>query len=189
MAIGPGSIAFVGINTAGGPDDWIAFVTLEAIPAGTTVYFTDNELATPASTTFNTNESYTKWVAPVGGVEAGTVIKITAFDTAGGPTASVGTAAAVSAPSGTNNRGFSQTADAVYAFLAASDATVNTPTTHLTYINIGDSVDGQPPAALAANQRISFTSGQESALYNGTHTGQANFSGFLDLINNPANWT
>ena len=36
MALGPGSIAFVGVNTAGGPDDWIAFVALDDLVAGTT---------------------------------------------------------------------------------------------------------------------------------------------------------
>src|SRR5262245_42404264 len=40
MALGPGSIAFVGINTSGAAD-WFAFVAIEAITAGTVVYFTD----------------------------------------------------------------------------------------------------------------------------------------------------
>jgi hypothetical protein len=144
MALGPGSIAFIGVNTAGGPDDWIAFAALDTIPGGTTIYFTDNELlnGSPTATTFNTGESYTKWVAPAAGVAAGAVVKITFFDapqgapTSGntGPVASVGTAAAVTF-SGSSNRGLSQTADSVYAYLAASDASVDTPTTHLAYIN------------------------------------------------------
>src|SRR5262249_40595898 len=43
-ALNPGAIAFIGINTAGGPDDWLAFVALQDIAAGTVIYFSDNEL-------------------------------------------------------------------------------------------------------------------------------------------------
>src|SRR5262245_13135202 len=117
MALGPGSIAFVGINTAGGPEDWIAFVTLEAIPAGPVIYFTENELPSSPATTCNTGESYSKWTAPPEGVAAGTVVKLTSFDTT--PLASVGTAAVVPF-SGSSNRGLSQTTDVVYAYLAAA---------------------------------------------------------------------
>src|SRR5262249_61942323 len=97
-------------------------------------------------------------------------------------------APAVTSPGPANPRP-PQPADTVYAYLAASDATADTPTAHLGYINIGNAVDGQPPAALASNQQISFTSGADSAIYTGTHSGQANFGDYLALINNPANWS
>jgi predicted extracellular nuclease/methionine-rich copper-binding protein CopC len=188
MALGPGSIAFIGMNTAGGPDDWIAFVALDPIAAGTTIYFTDNELngGSSTATTFNTGESYTKWVAPAGGVAAGTVVKLTTFDTT--PVASVGTASALMF-SGSSNRGLSTTADSVYAYLAASDATADTPLTHLAYINMGNAVDGVAPASLAAADIVSFTSGADSAIYSGAHSGQTAFSDYLALISNTANWT
>ena len=51
MALGPGSIAFVGINTNG--QDWFAIAAIDPIPAGTVIYFTDNELASSNSTSFN----------------------------------------------------------------------------------------------------------------------------------------
>jgi hypothetical protein len=123
MALGPGSIAFVGVNTAGTPDDWIGFVALDDIAEGTAIYFTDNELT---GSTFNTGESYTKWIAPVGGITAGTVVKLTTFDTT--PVASTGTASSVTF-AGSANRGISTTADSIYAYLAGSDATADTPAT------------------------------------------------------------
>src|SRR5258705_276187 len=108
MALGPGSIEFIGINTANSAvsaDDWVAFAT-------------------------------------------------------------------------STNRGLSATADSVYAYLAASDATANTPTTHLAYINIGNAVDGTAPSTLAANDEVTFTNGADSAIYSGPHSGQASFGDY-----------
>jgi hypothetical protein len=64
MALGPGSIAFVGLNTDG--NDNLAFVALEAIPSGTVIYFQDNEwngLAIGSGGAFNTGESTWSWTA------------------------------------------------------------------------------------------------------------------------------
>lgn len=189
MAIGPGSIAFVGINTGGGADeDWLAFVALENIAAGTTIYFSDNELLSGSAASFNAGESYTKWVAPAVGIQAGSIVKITHWDTAASLAATSGTASAVTVASSTN-RGFSQGADSVYAYLAASDASAATPLTHLARINIGNVEDGVVPDALGPTQRISFLSGAEHAVYVGPRAGETSFAGFLDDINNPANWT
>ncbi|BDI15504.1 hypothetical protein ANSO36C_13060 [Nostoc cf. commune SO-36] len=187
MALNSGDVAFIGINTAGVPDDWVAFVTLAAIPEGTVIYFTDNELTTGTATAFNTGESYTKWTAPAGGVVAGTIVTLTNFDVTGGPVANVGTAAVVTF-SGSTNRGFSQTADSVYAYLAASEATADTPTTQIARINIGNAEDGVAPNSLPADSRISFLTGEESAVYTGTRTANT-FAEFKAIVNNPANWT
>src|SRR5262249_7017812 len=110
----------------------------------------------------------------------------TTFDTM--PAATAGTAS-VLAFSGSSNRGLSTTADSVYAYLGASDATADTPVTHLAYINIGNATDGAAPAALAAADIANFTSGVDSAIYSGAHAGQAAFSDYLALISNTANWT
>ncbi|BBD64611.1 5'-nucleotidase/2',3'-cyclic phosphodiesterase [Nostoc commune NIES-4072] len=187
MALNSGDVAFIGINTAGGSDDWVAFVTLATIPEGTVIYFTDNELTTGTATAFNTGESYTKWTAPAGGVVAGTIVTLTNFDVTGGPVANVGTAAVVTF-SGSSNRGFSQTTDSVYAYLAASDATVDTPITQIARINIGNAEDGVAPNLLPADSRISFLTGEESAAYIGTRTANT-FAEFKAIVNNPANWT
>jgi hypothetical protein len=167
MSLGPGSIAFVGINTNG--TDWFAFVAINPIPAGTVIYFTDNELPTSTSTSFNTGESYTKWIAPAGGVDAGTVVNFSPFF---GPVApalvvNVGTASQVTF-AGSANTGLSTGQDSLYAYLANDDATVNTPTTYLAFINVGTTADPVPPA-LAANQQISFITVSDSASYTGSH--------------------
>ena len=188
MALGPGSIAFVGINTNG--QDWFAIAAIDPIPAGTVIYFTDNELASSNSTSFNSGESYTKWTA-TSDVAAGTVINFSVFYTGGalngGITVSTGTAANVPF-AGSANPGLSTTQDSLYAYLAASDATVNTPTTFLSFINIGTTAD-PVPAALAASQQITFVTANDLAYYTGPHDNQLTFAGFLSEINNPSNWT
>src|SRR5437588_4742041 len=136
MALEPGSIAFVGINTNG--QDWFAFAAIDPIPAGTVIYFTDNELTTPNSTSFNTGESYTKWTA-TSDVAAGTVVNFSVFySNVGAITVNTGTASTV-VVAGSTNTGLSTTQDSLYAYLAASDATANSPTTFLSFINLGTS--------------------------------------------------
>lgn len=71
MAIGPGTIAFTGFNADA--NDGIAFVVLEAIPAGTTIIFSDREWTGAA---FNSGEGSWNWTAPAGGVTAGTVVTL-----------------------------------------------------------------------------------------------------------------
>ena len=183
MALGPGSIAFVGINTSGAAD-WFAFVAIDAIPAGQVIYFTDNELTTSSSTSFNTGESYIKWGAPVGGVAAGTVVNVSNI---AGPTVSVGSASYVTF-AGSANSGFSNGQESIYAYLAATDATADTPTAFLSLINIGSCPD-PVPTALASNQSIRFNTTNDAAYYSGPHTGQSSFAGYLDQISNPDNWT
>ncbi|HKS19054.1 MAG TPA: Ig-like domain-containing protein [Bradyrhizobium sp.] len=188
MALGPGSIAFVGINTNG--QDWFAIAAIDPIPAGTVIYFTDNELPNSNSTSFNTGESYTKWTA-TSDVAAGTVINFSVFYGGGalngGIAVSTGTATNIAFPASANP-GLSTTQDSLYAYLAASDATVDTPTAFLSFINLGTSAD-PVPAALATGQYISFVNAADSAYYTGPHDNQLTFAGFLAEINNPANWT
>jgi hypothetical protein len=190
MALGPGSIAFVGINTNG--TDWFSFAAIDPIPGGTVIYFTDNELPTSTSTTFNGfpsgGESYTKWVAPAEGVAAGTVVNFSSFYGAPGVvTTNVGAASQV-AFTGSANTGLSTTQDSVYAYTAASDATVNQPVTFLSFINIGTSQD-PVPSSLGAGQYISFVTANDGAYYTGPHDNQTSFANYLAQINNPNNWT
>ncbi|WP_408589829.1 cadherin-like domain-containing protein [Novosphingobium sp.] len=153
------------------------------------IYFSDNELTSASATSFNAGESYFKWVAPAGGVAAGTVIELTPPGTFGNAIgATVGSASFVTF-TGNTNPGFSSTADAVYAYTAASDATVNTPVTHLAYINIGNAVDGVAPASLDAKYKLSVTDGSDSAYYTGARSGYPNFSDYAALLGNVANWT
>lgn len=179
MALGPGSIAFVGMNTNG--TDWFAFVAIDPIPAGQVIYFTDNELPTAASAQFNTSESYMKWTAPAGGVAAGTVVNFSALPANPGAsnttgTVSTGTFVAINNIATSLNTGLSATQDSLYAYLAGSDATADTPTAFLTFINIGTSID-PIPSSLAAGQYIAFNTGNDAAYYSGSHSGQASMAG------------
>ncbi|MFM9597466.1 hypothetical protein ACKI1O_50045, partial [Streptomyces scabiei] len=72
---------------------------------------------------------------------------------------------------GNTNPGLSSTADSVYAFTAASDATVSTPVTHLAYINLGNAVDGIAPASLDAKYKFSVTDGSDNAYFTGPRSG------------------
>src|SRR5262249_62414073 len=76
MALGPGSIAFVGFNADG--NDGFAFIAIDTIPAGTVIQFNDNEWngqPIGAGGAFNTGEGSLTWtnggtdLAPGPGVE------------------------------------------------------------------------------------------------------------------------
>ena len=189
MAVNQGAISFIGINTNG--TDWVAFVALANIAAGETIYFTDNELITTDATTFNTGESYSKWLAPTGGVAAGTVVVLNSFDAAA-PTANIGTISAV-AFNGSSGRGLSATSESLYAYTAASDATADTPVTQLAHIYIGTpsttAADGAAPASLPANLDLSFTDGRDGAIFTGSHNNQPSFAGYLSTLSNTANYS
>lgn len=196
MAVSQGDIAFVGVNTAGagsGTDqDWIAFTALKAIAAGEVIYFTDNELTSATSGTFNGTpsggESYFKWVAPAGGVAAGTVIQIQVLgNQTSAPVASTGTASWVTS-TGSANPGLSSTSDSIYAFTASSDSAVVTPTAFLAMINIGNAQD-PIPSTLDSKYAVSFTDGSDNAYYSGAHSGYPAITDYAAFIANTANWT
>ncbi|WP_225008345.1 beta strand repeat-containing protein [Novosphingobium percolationis] len=196
MAVSQGDIAFVGVNTAGagsGTDqDWVAFTALKAIAAGEVIYFTDNELTSATSGTFNGTpsggESYFKWVAPAGGVAAGAVIQIQVLgNQANAPVASTGTASWV-VSTGSANPGLSSTSDSIYAFTAGSDSAVGTPTAFLAMINIGNAQD-PIPSTLDSKYAVSFTDGSDNAYYSGVHSGYPAITDYAAFIANTANWT
>ena len=62
MALGPGSIAFVGFNADG--NDGFAFVAIDGIPTGTVIHFNDNEWngqPIGAGGAFNSGEGSLTW--------------------------------------------------------------------------------------------------------------------------------
>ncbi|MFN3483848.1 MAG: hypothetical protein ACK4YX_12600, partial [Rhabdaerophilum calidifontis] len=76
MALGPGSIAFIGFNADG--NDNLAFLAIDEIPAGTTIHFSDNEwngLAIGAGGAFNSGESAFRFTATTA-IAPGTVVTI-----------------------------------------------------------------------------------------------------------------
>jgi len=83
MAIHPGDIAFVGVNSTN-PDQF-AFVALNAIAAGDIIYFTDGgytgATSGAASAYFQTTEGFLQYTAPSEGIAAGSVLLINAGNT------------------------------------------------------------------------------------------------------------
>ena len=81
-----GSIAFTAFqadNTGGAGGDYFQFILLEAVSAGTTIYFTDNGYRTDLSA-FRTNEQVLRWVAQAN-LAAGTLVSFTATGGVGVP--------------------------------------------------------------------------------------------------------
>src|SRR5262245_28335854 len=120
MSLGPGSIAFTGFNSDG--NDNLSFVSLEAIPSGTTIYFQDNEWN---GTSFNSGESAWSWTA-AGDLPAGTIVTI---DNIG--TGTISTNAGTATFTDSSNRGIANSDEIVYAFIGTS---ATTPTAFLTAV-------------------------------------------------------
>lgn len=77
MALGNGSIAFIGFNADG--NDGFAFIAIDAIPAGAVIRFSDNEwngMAPGAGGAFNTGEGGLTWTNDGGEIPAGTLIEL-----------------------------------------------------------------------------------------------------------------
>lgn len=188
MVLMKGDIAF---NSFNADEDGWSIATFVDIAPNDTIYFSDNEITTPSGTTFNTGESYFKWIAPASGVAAGTVIRFSTIDTAG-RRASIGTFSQVTF-SGSANVGISQGNDTIYAYLASSDTTVNTATVFLTGVSNESNTQGTTDLTNAGltigTDSILLNSSADYGVYNGTRTGQSSFAGYKTLVNNVANWT
>jgi hypothetical protein len=128
---GVASLMFVGFNADG--TDGVAFVALEDVAAGTTIYFTDNEWDGAA---FETGESYWQWSSGATLV-AGTVVTISEINqgtlSAGSanPNSTVGTVTWSTTSAPDNNSNISDMNEAVYMYLAD---TYNEPTLFITAI-------------------------------------------------------
>ena len=181
MALVPGSIAFIGFNADG--NDSLAFVALAAIPAGTTIFFSDREWTGSA---FNSGEGGWSWTAPATEVAVGTVITISDIsDQDGVPiSANIGTAAGGSGLGADN--------EIVYAYVGLD---ANTPTAFLTAVaNDTFTVDGGTLAGtgltigIDAIQFNGIDTDTDVAAFNGSRGDQADFAAYAAIINNPANW-
>jgi len=183
MALATGNIAFVGFNADG--NDNIAFVALVDIGSGEQIIFEDNEWN---GTTFvDTNEGAFSWTA-TSIVPAGTIVRIDNIGS-GAIAASTGTAATPVTGRGTN-RGIGASGETIYAYQGSAAAP-----TFITAVTNGGFV-----VANGVLSNTGLTAGTNAidlsvvdpdadiAAYNGTRSGQASFSSYLTLINNPANW-
>lgn len=144
MAINAGDIAFVGVN-ATDPDQF-AILALNAIAAGDSFYVTDGGItgvSGAASSYFRATEGFLQYIAPAGGIAAGTVILITA---GGGSTPSVslnggGSAGSVTlranGGSSTNNFSFSTSGDSLTAYRVSSGTHLTGTPVLIAFISFG----------------------------------------------------
>ena len=191
VALGLGSIAFTGFNaespigTALG--DSLAFLVIDAIPAGTTIFFTDNEWTGVA---FNGGEGYWSWTAGAGGVAAGAIVTISNIQSTSLIAANTGTATRVTV-SGSNAADLSGGGEIVYAYIAA---TATSAPTFLTAISTTTLTNGgvlTGTGLVAGVNAIEFGSPSDPldiGAYNGSRSNQATLAGYAGQINNPANW-
>ena len=128
-----GDILFVGWYGDGG--DGLAFVTMTTIPAGTEIYFNDNEWngsAVGSGGAFNSlTEGAILWTNDLGGdLPAGVVVSIEGIDMVSTITSSCGS---VTTPGGTGNGTLrvNSTNEVIYAYTGTS---VSSPTTFISAI-------------------------------------------------------
>jgi hypothetical protein len=140
-------VAIIGYN--GTSPDGISFVALEAIPAGTTIYFTENEHL--GGGVFNTGEGVWDWVAPAGGIVKGHVVVLQEDAT------NVMTPTCTSAPCGTSAThaipiSLASTAESVYAY-ADTDTDPSNGTTEIYSVFMSDGAlpGGESPTAFSPN--------------------------------------
>jgi PEP-CTERM motif len=183
-ALNAGDLAFTSLNAD--EDGW-SLLTFVDIAPGTTLFFSDNEFESGA---FNTGESYHRWVSGGATINAGTVIRFSATDSATLLAASLGTLTRETVALSTNF-GLSQTADTVYVYQGAS---ATAPTTFITAIS--SAVDGQLAGtglvegvnAIRLNTNAPSAS-PDFGQYIGPRAGEASFAAYKPLVANVANWT
>ena len=181
-----GDIAFVGFNADG--DDDFAIVVLADLPANTIIYITDNEPNATGNGLADLNEGEMSWDTGASIITAGTVVLFTDTDNPVNPSygSSVGTISSSSAPN------LAGGGDALYAVLG--DPTTNSITVWLAGIQNEAGNEGANFSAtglIAGSTFVNFyTSGSpDGGVYSGVITDELNWSDYLTLINNPANWT
>jgi hypothetical protein len=178
MALGPGSIAFTGFNADGA--DNLAFVALEEIPAGTVIFFQDNEWT---GSGFNTGESSFSFTA-TGAIAAGTVVRIDAINS-DGPTSNLGAVTYIDGA----NKGLSNDNEIVYAFIGSS---ATQPTAFLSAVTNSSFTNGATltgTGLAAGSNALELGGGIDIGAYTGSTSSQTSFAGYRALLNNPANWT
>ncbi|MBB5751157.1 beta strand repeat-containing protein [Prosthecomicrobium pneumaticum] len=180
MALGLGSIAFVGFNADG--NDNLAFVALEPIAAGAVIWFTDDEWTGLA---LNTGENRWSWTATAD-IPAGTVVTLDALNTAS-PTSNRGTVAYAT----TASKDIGNSNEIIYAYVG----TAETPTTFLAAI--GNDTFVQGGGALGGTGLVEgvtalslglLDADADIAAYSGQRATSGSMTDFLHMINDRQNW-
>jgi uncharacterized protein len=171
QAFSVGDIAFTGFNADG--TDGYAFATFVDIANGDSIMFTDEEYVSGTSTWATNTESYWTWTANTD-IAAGSIVTVTLINDlfSTGAVSNLGTILA--GDDGTNNPGFSSTAETVYAF----SGTVANPNL-LAAISTDASVDF---GSLTGGSAIALANGTDGAKYQGPRSGEETFGAYLPLL-------
>jgi Ca2+-binding RTX toxin-like protein len=182
MALGAGSIAFVGFNADGA--DNLAFVALEAITSGTVIHFTDNEWS---GTAFNSGESTWTWTA-ASDIAAGTIVTMDNLAAGQTATSNLGTIDYIVE----GERGIDPIKDAfnretVYAYVGTAEEptflTAFTTQGTFTIAQVG-LISG---TGLEAGTTAKAIGSGDTSIYSGLRVTGGDYSNFLKLINS-GNW-
>ncbi len=180
-ALSAGSIAFTGFN-ADSTDD-LAFAALTAIPENSVIFFSDNEWngqAIGAGGAFNDfGESELVWIAPPGGVTAGSIVVINSVS--GTTTTNIGTVGFSNAA----NRGYSTTAEAVYAYQGST----HTPEVFHAQVSTDAAASIANTGLTVGTTAISLIAASDGGAYVGSRTNQLTVPAYGSQINTLANWT
>jgi len=175
MPLSSGSIAFTGYNSD--DPDALAFAALTDIPAGTVIFFTDNNWN---GTAFATNEGTITFTATAD-ITAGSVVSLSSLNAT--PVASTGTATR----SGAVN--FSNTGEAIYAYTgSAANPTFLTAIANSGFTATNSLTGTGLTAGVSALDLTTAFAVSHIAAYNGAHAGQATIADYGSLLNNAANW-
>jgi len=190
LALNTGDIAFTGFNGDG--NDNLAFVTLANVPAGTVIYFTDEEWTGSDWADFGEAAFY--WTATTA-LPAGTVVTLDNVSNIFGGTATASTGTLTALSDANNNGGIGNSDEGIFAFQGTGAVNANgvpVPTTFLaaigndTLANTGSTLTG---TGLVEGATALFITGDEDIMaYTGPRAGVLAFSNFRAGINNATNW-
>ena len=184
MALGPGSLAFTGFNADG--TDNLALVALEAIAAGTVLYFTDNEWNGTSWTDFNENAFA---LTLTSNVAEGAIITLNSINSAS-INSNFGNVAAV--PGGGTNTGVGNGDEMVYVYTAAPGSPL-VPTAFITAVSNNGATSGSlVNTGLAYGSTALNLAGIDTdadiAAFNGARDNQPNFGNYAAILNTASNW-
>ncbi len=192
MTLTAGSIAFTGFNADG--NDNLAFVALEAISAGTVIYFSDNEWNQAGTGFSDFNENTFAWTAS-SAIAAGTIVTLNDVGVSTpAPSSNLGTIAAVAG--GGTNRGIGAGGETIYAYIAAP-GTPLVPTSFLAAVTTSGFASvasgyltntGLTEGVNALNLQPLSAGNADIAAYVGGRSGLASFAAYGVALNTAANF-
>ena len=191
MALGPGSIAFVGFNADG--NDGFAFIVIDPIAAGSIIRFSDNEwngLAIGSGGAFNTGEGGLTWTNGGSELAAGTIVEFLNTSVTGTRSVNIGTISGGTIALGNSDK-------SIYAFVGTSESVPTSFLTAVTNTNGGFTtatgsgvLGGTGLTAGATALVLPLTDGADVAVFNPTLGGSsfASRTAALMALNTTANF-